>query len=47
MKDPVCAAHVQVMMATQLNDKVRSGEIANGTVLRVEECLANNVGGNR
>ncbi len=37
----------QVMLATQLNDQVRSGEIQNGTVLKVDECLANEVGGNR
>ena len=34
---------VQVMLATQLNDMVRTGEVANGTVLRVEEAIANQV----
>lgn len=37
----------QVMMATQLNEMVRSGEIANGTVLKVDEVLANNVSNSR
>ena len=35
------------MMATQLNEMVRSGEIANGTVLKVDEVLANNVSNSR
>ncbi len=43
----MCLAPSQVMMATQLNDMVRSGEIQNGTVIKVDECLANHVGGSR
>ena len=38
---------LQAMLATQLNERVQSGALALGTVLRVDECLANNVGGNR
>jgi hypothetical protein len=38
---------LQVMLATQLNERVLNSSIVLGTVLRVDECLANNVSGNR
>lgn len=43
----MCLSLLQVMLATQLNERVLNSSIVFGTVLRVDECLANNVSGNR